>query len=169
VDIYLIRHAIAGHADETHWPDDEARPVTEKGARVFREAAAGLRRVVPQVEVVLSSAFVRAWQTAELLHDVAGWPEPVACAELEAGRPARAALAVLSERTEQSIALVGHEPHLSRLTSLLCTGDEHALRFRLKKGGVVCVTVDDGVAPAGASLRWALTPKLLRALGGDSI
>ena len=53
--IYLVRHAYAGHADAAKWPDDSARPLTEDGIRKFRSAAAGLRRLVPDVGVVLSS------------------------------------------------------------------------------------------------------------------
>ena len=74
MDLYIVRHAIAGHADGSRWPDDADRPLTPEGAKSFRAAAAGLRRIVSSVDVLLSSRFVRAWQTAELLHEVAGWP-----------------------------------------------------------------------------------------------
>jgi phosphohistidine phosphatase len=162
--IYLVRHAYAGKADAARWPDDSARPLTEDGIRKFRAAAAGLRRLVPEVEVVLSSGFARAWSTAELLHEVAGWPEPLDCPPLEAGKPAAGALDVLRELDEASVALSGHEPHLSTLTSLLCAGSEHGLRFELKKGGVAAVEVDGEVAPGSGRLLWAVTPKILRAL-----
>jgi phosphohistidine phosphatase len=119
---------------------------------------------VPEVEVVLSSGFARAWSTAELLHEVAGWPEPQDCPALEAGRPAAGALDVLGELKQESVALAGHEPHLSMLTSLLCAGSEHGLRFELKKGGVVAVEVDGEVAPGSGRLLWAVTPKILRKL-----
>jgi phosphohistidine phosphatase SixA len=102
VDVYLIRHLIAGHADETRWPDDAARPVT-----------------------------------------------------------------VLSGRTERTVALVGHEPHLPSLASLLCTGSEGALRLRLKKGESCCSGSTARSLRRGATLRWAVTPKILRALGGE--
>ena len=61
---------------------------------------------------------------------------------------------MLHRRAEQSLALVGHEPQLSRLASLLCTGDEHALTLELKKSGAVAID--------GRTLRWALPPKALR-------
>ena len=74
------------------WPDDAARPLTKEGIARFRAAARGLRRLVPAVDSVLSSGYARAWQTAELLHEVAGWQEPEECPALEAGRPATAVL-----------------------------------------------------------------------------
>jgi phosphohistidine phosphatase SixA len=58
---------------------------------------------------------------------------------------------VLSGRTERTVALVGHEPHLPSLASLLCTGSEGGLRLRLKKGGVVLLRFDGHVAPVARS------------------
>jgi len=164
LSLYLVRHAFASHADPSQWPDDADRPLTEEGARRFRAAARGLRRLVPEVDAMLSSGFARAWQTAELLHEEAGWPAPEDCPELEAGRSASSALPLLQGRAERSIALVGHEPHLSRLASLLSAGSEDALDLELKKGGVVLLAFAYAVEPGGARLRWALAPKVLRAL-----
>ena len=124
LDLYLVRHAFASHADPARWPDDADRPLTEDGVAAFRKVARGLRLIVPSVDLMLSSAFARAWQTAQLLHDVAGWPPPQECTVLEAGRPASAALDVLQDCKVRSLALVGHEPHLSTLASLLCTRSE---------------------------------------------
>jgi phosphohistidine phosphatase len=161
--LYLVRHAFADHADPARWPDDSKRPLTKDGIRRFEAAARGLRRLVPDVDAVLSSGYARAWETAEILHDAAGWPKPEECAALEAVRPAASALNVLRDRGEESVALVGHEPYLSRLASLLCAGDEDELQLDLKKGGVV--TLDVGaIEPRGAYLRWAVAPKILRAL-----
>jgi len=151
VDIVLVRHGPAGHADPSRWPDDAERPLDDVDRT--RAAGAGLVRFVGDVDAVLASSFARAWQTAEVLHEL-GWPEPERLRELEVGVPAIAAVGALHRRTEQSLALVGHEPQLSRLASLLCTGEEHALTLQLKKSGAV--RIDE------RTLRWALTPKALR-------
>lgn len=164
LDLYLVRHAFAAHADPARWPDDAVRPLTEEGTTRFRAAARGLQRLVPAVDSVLSSGYARAWQTAELLHDDAGWPEPEECPALEAGRPASAALDLLQGSNAHSIALVGHEPYLSRLASLLCTGSEDALELELKKGAVASLAFAGPVEPARACLRWTVSPKILRCL-----
>ena len=164
LDLYLVRHAFAAHADATRWPDDAARPLTKEGIARFRAAARGLRRLVPTVGSVLSSGYARAWQTAELLHEVAGWNEPEECPALEAERPATAVLDLLLGHSDHSIALVGHEPQLSRLASILCTGNEDRLQLELKKGAVASLSFADRVAPAQACLRWAVSPKILRRL-----
>ncbi len=165
VDIKLVRHAYAAHADPARWPDDALRPLTEEGTARFRAAARGLRWLVPAVDAMLSSGYARAWQTAQVLHDVAGWPEPEECPALEAGRSPSSALDLLQSRNERSIALIGHEPHLSSLASLLCTGSEDRLRSELKKGAVASLSFAGRVEPAAAELRWIVSPKILRRLG----
>ena len=164
LDVYLVRPAFASHADPARWPDDAARPLTEEGIARFRSAARGVRRLVPAVDSMLSSGYARAWQTAELLHEVAGWPEPEESPALEAGRSESPALDLLRNRTVRSIALVGHEPYLSRLASLLCTGSEDGLRLELKKGAVASLFFAGPVEPGRASLRWSVSPKILRGL-----
>ena len=165
--LYLVRHAFAAHADETVWPDDSQRPLTREGSAQFRIAARGLRELVPHVDCVLSSIYARAWETAELLNELAGWPRPQACPALGPGWPPTSAFDVLRERTERAIALVGHEPYLSGLASLLCTGHEGLLRLTLKKGAVALIHVKPTVRPGSGSLVWSATPKMLRALDGS--
>jgi phosphohistidine phosphatase SixA len=75
-----------------------------------------------------------------------------------------AAIAALTEHDEESIALVGHEPYLSSLASLLLAGDEDAVQIELKKGGVIFLSLESVAAPASAFLRWSLRPKILRSL-----
>src|ERR1700680_3697749 len=79
MNVYLVRHAIAGVRDAGQWPDDSLRPLTKKGERRFRNAARGLAGFVPAPKAVLSSPYVRAWQTATILQEEAGWPAPTAC------------------------------------------------------------------------------------------
>ena len=161
--VFLIRHAFADHADPLRWPNDAERPLTPEGAERFRSAARGLRRVVPEVDAVLSSYWARAWQTAELLHEEAGWPEPVRCEPLEPGHSLHDVIEQLGG-SHGTVALVGHEPALSRLASLLCSGSEDAVRIESKKGGAILLDVYGPLEPARAILRWVLAPKILRAL-----
>jgi phosphohistidine phosphatase len=164
MNLYVVRHAIAAKRDAEQWPDDSKRPLTDEGSTRFRRAAAGLRRLVPQVDVVLSSEYTRAWQTAELLHDVTGWPAPEKLTELEATESAADLAKALGRRTEESIALVGHEPQLSRLTSLLLSGSETTVRVEPKKGGVIAIVFDGSPDPGAGTLAWNATPKILRGL-----
>lgn len=165
MDLLLVRHAIAGERDPSRWPDDRDRPLTRSGEDKFVQAAAGLKRLQPSVDQVLSSPFARAWRTAEILRDVTGWPKPDRCEALEAGRMAGAIPAVLAGIPDsRTIAMVGHEPTLHELCSLLIAGDEVAGQVEFKKGSVALIRFPDLVTPGNGVLRWLLPPKVLRAL-----
>lgn len=167
MDLYLVRHAVAFSRDPTRWPDDGERPLTPEGEARFRKAARGVRRIVTSVDVVLSSPFLRAWRTAELLEEEAGWPAPKPEPVLEAGRSPAEGIEVIEPHLDvASLALVGHEPYLSELASILLTGSPTSLTMAMKKGGVAHLRLEDGLRRGTASLRWLVTPKALRALSG---
>jgi len=170
VDLYVVRHAVAHKRDEDRWPDDAKRPLTPEGEERFRRAAGGILRLAPEVGLVLSSPFVRAWRTAEILEQ-AGWPTPVRCEELEPDYPPHKVLSVLARHEDlDSVAIVGHRPGLHELVSYLLTGDtigeECGARVQIKKGGVARLSVEGVTDPGAGSLEWVLTPKALRATGG---
>ena len=165
MDVYLVRHAIAEQRDATRWPDDSQRPLTREGAQRFRRAARGLRRIVPSVELLLSSPYVRAWQTAELLEEEARWPAPRESAAIAGHSSTTEALDALRLHADRgSVALIGHEPHLSWLASLLLAGDEGVVGLELKKGAVALLGLTSPPTPGSAQLRWSVSPKILRAL-----
>ncbi len=165
MELYLIRHAIAFDRDAERWPDDAHRPLTPEGDEAFRQAARGLARVVPEVDAVLSSPFERAWQTAEILAELEGWPAPKTWTPLEPTLPPEKAVRALEayEKTE-TVAVVGHRPGLHELASYLLTGDADGTDITIKKGGVVCIRFDGPAGPAAGQLRWLATPKILRAM-----
>ncbi len=163
MELYLVRHAIAGKPDPARWPDDSERPLTEEGIARFRPAARGLATLVPNVERVLSSPWTRAWQTAEILHEESDWPAPEPCPELSGDRSAAEAVGLLADIEAASLAFVGHEPHLSSVASQLLIGDRDLLGLELKKGGVVFLELEE----RSAVLRWSVSPKILRRLDGE--
>ena len=166
MDLYIVRHAIAAARDVGKWPDDSRRPLTDRGVTRFRQAAQGLRRLVPSVDIVLSSPYTRAWDTSGLLHEEAGWPSPIECEQLEAERrPIEGVEALGAHAGRASVGLVGHEPNLSELASLLLGMDPG--RLRLKKGGAVCLQILGDAASGAASLLWLVTPKILRLLADE--
>jgi phosphohistidine phosphatase len=167
MDLYLVRHAVAFSPDPTRWPDDGERPLTPEGEARFRKAARGIRRIVASIDVVLSSPLPRAWRTAELLVEEAGWPAPKPEPVLEAGRSPAEGIELMEPHLEvASLALVGHEPYLSELASILLTGRPTSLTMDVKKGGVAHLRLQDGLRRGTASLRWLVTPKVLRSLSG---
>jgi phosphohistidine phosphatase len=165
LNLYFIRHAVAHKRDADRWPDDARRPLTPEGEERFRRAAGGILRLVPDVGAVLSSPFVRAWRTAEILEQ-RGWPAPISCEELEPNYPPHEVLDAFARYPDaESVAIVGHRPQLHELVSYLLTGDAEGARVQIKKGGAVCLSFDSMPGPGMGYLEWLLTPKALRVAG----
>lgn len=166
--VVLFRHGPAGKRDPAQWPDDAARPLTERGTERTRRAIRGLVRQLDGVNVVLTSPLVRAAQTADLLVEAMG-KEP-AVETLDALSPGGAQRTILRRLGEASarhtIVLVGHEPDLGKLASALALGAPSPLA--LKKSGACAIVFDDAPKLGGGRLEWLLTPRLLRRLGRDS-
>ena len=161
-ELYLIRHGIAEDRGEA-WPDDTKRPLTDRGIARLKKEARGLARLGVSFDVVLTSALVRARQTADA---VAGAFDPrpsiVTVESLAPGGTYQAVLADLEKQSRRTrIALVGHEPGLGELAARLI-GSRHPIEF---KKGAVCRIDFETLPPAGpGALRWFVTPKILRSL-----
>lgn len=165
MDLYLIRHAVAYERDPKRWPDDAERPLTPEGEEEFRAAARGLGLVVPKVRTLLSSPYMRAWRTAELLSELDGWPEPKALTALEPDiSPEKTALALEAYGNSETVAVVGHRPCLHELAVYLLTGDTSGADVKIKKGGALRMSFDAAPRPGEGKLRWLLPPKILRSL-----
>jgi phosphohistidine phosphatase len=163
MNLYLVRHAIAGVRDPNQWPDDSLRPLTKKGARRFRKAALGLGRFTPPPDVVLSSPYARAWQTAEILAEEVDWPNPEACDALKEYAPSDVMAALASHASAATVALVGHEPYLSALT-LTLMGQSPRTSLEMKKGAAACVRLEQLNFTNPGILLWSLPPRAMRAL-----
>jgi phosphohistidine phosphatase SixA len=68
-------------------------------------------------------------------------------------------------RRDGTVLVVGHEPGLSRLASLLLTGSIDGLGMKLKKGGLISIEMQGTPPHAKTTLRWMLTPRQLRVAG----
>src|SRR5262245_11043253 len=114
MELYILRHGLAGSREEWTSPDAE-RPLTGKGRSRSRAAAQGLARLGVAPDVILTSAYLRAAETAHLT--AAELHAPVEEAQaLEPGKLGRGWWALLQRYdVGASVVLVGHEPDLSEL------------------------------------------------------
>jgi phosphohistidine phosphatase len=163
MDLLVIRHAIAG--DRAEWaktgrPDHE-RPLTAEGRERMREVSRGLQRLVPELDLLATSPFVRAVETADVVAEAYPDIEVVDAPPLAHGRSPDEVRTWLAARPEQRIGIVGHEPDLGQLVSWFVFGGA-AAGIALKKGGA-CLLRFAGPAESGAAeLKWLLPPKVLR-------
>jgi phosphohistidine phosphatase len=165
MDCLLIRHGIA--IESENWDgSEENRPLTEKGRKRVRHAAAGLAALGCKPTRLCSSPFVRAYDTARLLRTTLCPTLNVETRdELAVGASPEQILAVLrSCPADSMVVCVGHEPLLGELAGVLLCG-KPIRGMSLKKSGAALIHLPDGPKPGQGILRWWLQPMHLRVLG----
>jgi phosphohistidine phosphatase len=162
----LLRHGIAADRGSAEYAHDSERPLTPKGERRMRRIAKGIQASGVAADLVLSSPYLRAKQTAEIVAQVLSTSARVMFAEAltPEGDP-RQLIAMLrtAHHDQQAILLVGHEPYLSRLISTLLTGGPN-LAVEMKRGGLCSLSVETLRFGRCASLVSLLSPRQLRRL-----
>jgi phosphohistidine phosphatase len=154
--LYLVRHGEAERGT-----DDAARSLTHDGRAEVETVARVVAATGVTVGRILQSGRRRASQTAEIWA-AALTPSPpiVEAPGLDPMADPRDVRSLLETASGESWMIVGHLPHLGRLTSLLATGGSEEEIVRLPTGGVVALEQEDGVW----RIRWLLTPGLARAV-----
>ena len=149
MDLYLWRHGIA--EERVDGLDHSERALTRKGrARTAAVARALVQRGV-QVDLLLTSPFRRALETAQIARDVGLASELRLEVALAPGGSFDPRVPELSGR----VCLVGHEPDLSDLAGRLL--QLSPARLLLKKAGLLQLRRQ----PFGWELRALLRPGLL--------
>jgi phosphohistidine phosphatase len=164
MDLYLIRHGIAEPLGRKNRFTDEERALTAEGVRRMREIGRGLAGLRVDLELVLTSPLRRAVQTSNVVAQQLGLREkeiePTASL-LPGGAQDQLFSDIKQHAGIESMALIGHEPDLSRTISQIVTGG-HNLSMQIRKGGVCLVSVTERVPSLKGHLVWMLTPRLLR-------
>lgn len=161
--LLLVRHALAADREHTRYPDDTLRPLVPRGRRVQERVSRRLRKRGLIPAAIFASPWKRAWQTAGILAREAGLPkaERIACPALAAEPDLEALGAAVGPRAaDEIVALVGHEPWLGELASLLLTGSRTRLAVRFAKSGVLAIRTP-AIAPAGGVLEFFVVPRAL--------
>jgi phosphohistidine phosphatase len=161
--IYLMRHGLAIDRGDPDCPPEAERYLTPRGIEKTRAVAAGLAELGICPTVLLTSPYVRAVQTGEILCealDIDTKKLHATDALKPEAKPARIAEELGRLQAEEAICF-GHAPHLDEFIAYAL--GVPAPFTALKKAGVACLEVR-ALSPLEAELRWLLTPKLLRSL-----
>lgn len=168
MNLLIVRHGIAVERGDPAYPWDDDRPLTPEGMHKFRISARGLREVAPRLERIVVSPLIRARQTAEILRDAAApGLELVIEPHLEPGGDFDSTAKALLAFQEETIAIVGHEPHVSGFTAYLLAGPQSHASLLFKKGAAALVTFPGRLQPGAGTLQWLMQPGALRAVARD--
>jgi phosphohistidine phosphatase len=167
MNLYLLRHAKAMDLGTGGIRHDRDRPLAPEGEKKMRLVAAGLRQLGLGFDLVLSSPCVRARQTAEIVVQELRLKCPLQLTphlEVQADLPALIAEINRQHRQSAELLLVGHEPSLGQMLSMLLTGGDH-LAVDFKKAALAKVSADSLRWGRCAVLAWFMAPKQLALIG----
>jgi phosphohistidine phosphatase len=162
MEIYILRHGIAVERGTPGYKKDADRPLTAEGEDKMRQIAKAMLAMGLKFDLILSSPLVRAQQTAEIV--AKELDEELTLTDfLGPDANALELIGEINDEKPQTVLLVGHEPDLSALISVLISGSSDA-NIELKKGALCKLTADKLTFGRCAALNWLLTPKQLRAM-----
>jgi phosphohistidine phosphatase len=161
--LYLMRHGIAIDREDPDCPSEPERYLTPKGMQRTRAAARGLRALRVKPVALLTSPYVRAVQTGEIVCEVLGL-DPKRLRTTDALKPEAKPARLAEELTGLGgeVICFGHAPQVDEFIA-------HALKATapftaLKKSGVAGLDIDS-LTPLRATLLCVLTSRILRRLG----
>ncbi|MFQ5787861.1 MAG: phosphohistidine phosphatase SixA [Thermodesulfobacteriota bacterium] len=161
MNFFLVRHGEAKSEFE-----DPSRPLSDKGKQNVEKVASYISKLKIRPDAIHHSSRLRAEQTAHIISKDLSLSDKVKAVQ---GMAPNDDVQIAAEALcveEQSLMLVGHLPFLSRLLSLLVTGDPERTLVKFQAGAIVCLSRDDSVkfpAPGkGWIIEWFLSPGFIR-------
>jgi phosphohistidine phosphatase len=165
MQLYIVRHGIAIDREDPKCPPDPERFLTEEGIEKTKQVAKGVAELGAVPELMLSSPYVRAFQTAEIFAGALEYSEQkIARSDLllPGAEPLQLFRELSRHKHASAVFVFGHAPHLDDLIAV-AVGAKQTFTS-LKKAGVALVELTRMVPPSG-ELAWLATPKLLRKAG----
>jgi phosphohistidine phosphatase len=161
--LYLMRHGIAIDRADPDCPAERDRFLTREGLKRTREAARGLRKLEIRPTLYVSSPYVRALQTAEIVAQALGHSAKgiVTSDALLPSKNPTELLRYLARRKENQIICFGHAPNLDEVVARLL--GLKGIHTELKKSGAAAFELKSILSPR-AQLLWLMPVRALRHL-----
>ena len=160
MDLYILRHSDAAPHGSMR---DADRPLTAEGIAKMTKLAKAMRKMDLSFDAILSSPYVRAKETAEITGEILECKAPVKFTPNLAsdGNPSTLLKEIKEDYPRSgSILIVGHEPYLSGLISVLISGRAD-ISIRLRKAGLCKLAVEGLRLGKCATLEWLISPSQL--------
>ncbi len=148
--LVIMRHGPAEALSAEQGSDAERR-LTPEGRVQTAQTCAVLAQLLPSLEQIYTSPYVRAWETAELLAAALDAPAPMVTPLLAPGFEYARLARMLAADGEYPAAIVAHEPDLSEFIAWLS-----GARVAMGKG-TACLTE---LAVPGTAQLFALYPPI---------
>lgn len=162
MDLYLVRHGIAIDREDPKCPTEAERYLTEEGIAKTKQVAKGLAELGIEADLLLSSPYVRAVQTAEIVAAALQYPKQrIRKSEmLLPGADPSVLFRELSKLKDASTVMCfGHAPNLDEVIAA-AVGAKQSITA-LKKAGAAFLGMSK-LAPPHGEIMWIATPRILR-------
>ena len=167
MDLFILRHGYAGNRLSDPMKDIK-RELTISGKKEVVEIAKSFKKLGVKFNVIFSSPFTRAFQTAQIIAEEYKLTEQIEQSEeLKPDGSKGSLYNKLSKLSIDSVILiVGHEPYLSGMINDIISNDNynknHNNNIILKKAGLSRIKITSTVPKFKGELRWLLTPRILK-------
>ena len=165
MQLYIVRHGIAIDRGDPKCPADPERYLTEEGIEKTKQVENGLAAVGATAELLLTSPYVRANQTAEIFAHALDYPrQKIRRTDLllPGAEPSLLFRELAKDKHSSSVFLFGHAPQLDEIIATALGLKIHITS--LKKAGVALIELKQ-ISPPSGQLVWLAQPKLLRKVG----
>lgn len=165
MEIYVVRHGIAIDREDPKCPPDPERYLTEEGIEKTKRVAAAVAALGASPDLLLSSPYVRAMQTAEIFASALDYSKQKIRQSdllLPGTEPSLLFRELAKDKQTSTLFVFGHAPQLDDIIAA-ALGSKHHITS-LKKAGVALIELKR-VSPPNGQLVWLAPPKVLRRAG----
>jgi phosphohistidine phosphatase len=153
MNLYLIRHGDAQNISDSG--RDYDRKLTRTGIEQMKLAAAGWQSLIDQFDVIVSSPYLRAVETAKIIADIFDYKKEIIIDNsLISGSGTAEILVLANSLNVVNIAMVGHQPDLSNHTSNLISSSNASIAF--EKGTIAKISFSNNAIASKGVLKFLI-------------
>lgn len=154
------------HGDADYGGSDRDRNLSDLGIAQAQAAGRALMCLGMRPGLICTSELSRAKETGDEIKKYFQDAEMISSEYLSPDSDQRQIVRSLQSWQQGTILLVGHEPHLSGLISLLAAGSR-AGRIVISRGAIAVIDFEGGVSYGSGNLRMLLQSGDLRLIGNE--
>ncbi len=159
MELYLIRHG-KPEPIKSNLSGDE-RALSENGKLEMIGAVSKWKKFIPPFDYIISSPLKRAKETALIIKDILGIKNDfIFESGLSSGMSIDELLVLVNSVDANSVAIVGHEPHISRYASYLISDGSASIFFR--QGMIVNIDFTGKVLRGAGELYYQLPTEIFK-------
>jgi len=162
MELYIVRHGIAIDREDPKSPAEADRFLTEEGIEKTKQVAKAIAALGLHADLMVSSPYVRAMQTAEIFASALGYAkQKIVKTEtlLPGAEPAAFFRELAKQKQASAVFCFGHGPNVDEVLAAGIGSNRQVTS--MKKAGVALLELKR-ISPPSGQLVWLAPPKLLK-------